>query len=457
MKKVISLMSLIVLSINCSQAIDKKIFLVGGNLDDTYPAIYDDMANSIGFQLHREVSCGSWNTTKCPKVAVVTSAADNTNAAESIVYPYYKKIFEDNGFVTAHINAQIDNYKTNTDINTEQGGYNAKIIEQADIIFFNGGNQTYHSRTWLKDDGSYNSLMNVLAQRYDEGALIVGTSAGMAVMGNMTFGGVDDSAKDSFGILYFNQSQGLAQKQVKDGELDGTSFADQRTNSNPQLVEIQHQENGGKMFGLNMLPYEVITDTHFGDRGRLGRLISAMRDTNKHIGLGVDQDNTALLISMTNNNHFKVSAFGKNGVYMVSTFDAAFEDSKSFTSAKNIRLDYLSDGDDAVFINNDISIIPSKNKKRIIVNIKDNIYSDDILSSYGVFDIISSLVKSNLKSAIGSTKIPKEYPVNTPVFEFLFTKAAKKSYCIMSNNSCLNNLDGYTIVNMRMDLIPRFN
>ena len=158
----------------------------------------------------------------------------------------------------------------------------------------------------------------------------------MAVLGDITFGGVNDSAKDSFGILYFNQNQNLAKKQVKDGGVSGNGFADQRINSNPELVELQHQQNGGEMSGLNLLPYQIITDTHFGYRGRIGRLIYAMQNTNKHIGIGVDQDNTALLLLITDNNKFRALAYGKNGTYIISIFDSEFNGDEDFMSVKNI-------------------------------------------------------------------------------------------------------------------------
>ncbi|AIT09921.1 hypothetical protein LO80_08040 [Candidatus Francisella endociliophora] len=452
MKKIVLVISIVLLFTGYSYSTTKKVFLVGGNLDGTYSQIFDDMASAIDMKLDRQDNCGDWNTTKCPKVAVITSAADNSEIAKDKVYPYYKKLFEDNGFITKHVIANVDNYTTTTDTNTKQGAENARIIKDADIIFFNGGNQTLHSRTWLNDDGSYNTLMKEVAPKYNSGALMVGTSAGMAVLGDITFGGISDSAKDSFGILFFHHNQGLAQKSVKDGAVGGTGFADQRINPNPKLVKLQHEQNGGLMSGLSLLPFEVITDTHFGDRGRLGRLISAMSDSKKHIGLGIDQDNTALLVTIESNDTFNLSAYGKNGSYIVSTYDSNFDNGKGSIFAKNIRLDYLSNGDVAKVSGKNITVIPANNKKAILTESNNQSTSNDILSPYAIFDVISSLSKSSKQSATGKTNIPAEYPTNTPIFEFLFTKDNTKSYCIMSDNKCLTEPSDYTIENLYLDI-----
>jgi len=59
----------------------------------------------------------------------------------------------------------VDTYKTTSDLSTPAGKANLDIINKADIIFFNGGDQVYHARSWLKDDGTYNDMMKIIVQR----------------------------------------------------------------------------------------------------------------------------------------------------------------------------------------------------------------------------------------------------------------------------------------------------
>jgi cyanophycinase len=60
------------------------------------------------------------------------------------------------GFSTKHVSAHIDNYRRTTDLNNADGQYNLEIIRQADVLFFNGGDQSRHARTWLNNDGTRN-------------------------------------------------------------------------------------------------------------------------------------------------------------------------------------------------------------------------------------------------------------------------------------------------------------
>ena len=55
-------------------------------------------------------------------------------------------------------------------------------------IFFNGGDQSRHSRAWLNDDGSDSDIMRALRTRFANGAVVAGTSAGCAIQADPSFG-----------------------------------------------------------------------------------------------------------------------------------------------------------------------------------------------------------------------------------------------------------------------------
>lgn len=71
-------------------------------------------------------------------------------------------MFEKYGFFPVHILNHIDTYKIGSNLSTAVGQSNLHYIQIADAIFFNGGDQALHSRSWLNDDGSYNDLMKVI-------------------------------------------------------------------------------------------------------------------------------------------------------------------------------------------------------------------------------------------------------------------------------------------------------
>jgi cyanophycinase len=182
------------------------------------------------------------------------------------------------GMTSRHISVHIDNYKTDADILTLRGKANLDILGQADVVYFNGGDQARHVRSWLKDDGSANVLLYMIRARAEKDELIcAGSSAGSMVWTNQTFG-----SGASFGTLYFKNSVGLAQKKVSDGGVNGTGLADDRNGTK----SLQYEDNAGKMPAFGFLNFT--TDTHFNARGRLGRLVPVLLDLKDKFGIGVD-------------------------------------------------------------------------------------------------------------------------------------------------------------------------
>ena len=110
-----------------------------------------------------------------------------------------------------------------------------------------------------------------------------GTSAGSMMWGPMTVGG-----GDSFGTLYFENSKGLAPKQIKDADMGGSGLSDDRDGNK----SLQHYYNAGKMKGFNFVDW--FADTHFNARGRLGRLAPILKDIKLSLGFGIDEK-TAML------------------------------------------------------------------------------------------------------------------------------------------------------------------
>lgn len=122
-----------------------------------------------------------------------------------------------------------------------------EAIQQATGVFFTGGNQA-RIIEMIKDT----ELDATLHQRFHGGLVIAGTSAGAAMMPDVMI-------------------------------VEG----DSETSPRMEVVEMGP--------GMGFLP-GIVIDQHFAQRGRLGRLISALSQQPAVLGFGIDE-NTAIAIN----------------------------------------------------------------------------------------------------------------------------------------------------------------
>ncbi len=141
-----------------------------------------------------------------------------------------------------------------------------EAIEKATGVFFTGGDQA-RITSLLKDT----ELDAAIHRRYAEGIVVGGTSAGAAMMPDVMI-------------------------------VEG----DSETNPRLEIVEMGP--------GMGFLP-GVVIDQHFLQRGRLGRLLSAVTQQPVVLGFGIDE-NTAVVV---NNNQFEV--IGEGAVTIVDVAD----------------------------------------------------------------------------------------------------------------------------------------
>ena len=181
-----------------------------------------------------------------PRVTVMTVATSDSAAAAS----KYNSLFRSLGI--KHIDV--------VDISQREDAFeesSLKKIDMADVIFFTGGDQL--NITSLMGGSP---LHNGVYKRLQEGVLIVGTSAGAAMMSSsMIVSGKSDSPPKVGG------------------------------------VEIAP--------GMDMIP-DTIIDSHFSQRGRHGRLLTAIAHYPQVLGIGIDE-RTAI---MTQNGKFTVIGEG---------------------------------------------------------------------------------------------------------------------------------------------------
>ncbi len=122
-----------------------------------------------------------------------------------------------------------------------------EAISKATGVFFTGGDQA-RITSILKDT----EIDTAIHKRFSEGIVVGGTSAGAAVMPDVMI-------------------------------VEG----DSETNPRIEIVDMGP--------GLAFLP-GVVIDQHFSQRGRLGRLISALAQQPAVLGFGIDE-NTAMIVT----------------------------------------------------------------------------------------------------------------------------------------------------------------
>ncbi len=159
--------------------------------------------------------------------------------------------------------------------------YVAWAIEHAEVIFMAGGDQWTYLDTWRGT-----KVQTALASAWQRGAVIGGTSAGCAVLGEFAFSAENDTVYSSEALADpYNEFMTLERDFLSYPVLDG-----------------------------------IVTDTHFGARDRMGRLAGFLARIiadglhSAPIGIGIDEA-TALLVSADGS----ARAIGQGKVYVLTS------------------------------------------------------------------------------------------------------------------------------------------
>lgn len=172
------------------------------------------------------------------------------------------------------------------------------VLDGATTVFFTGGDQLKLT-SQLGDTPVYQKTRAI----YEAGGCIAGTSAGASV---------------------------VCETMMVSGE----------SSASPHVSDALRMAPG---FGFIS---GVIIDQHFAERGRIGRLIGAVAQNPRILGIGIDE-NTAILCD----NGHGFSVLGEGGVYVLDARDVTnsnmVEDAVDRTlSVFNLRLHLLNMGDE---------------------------------------------------------------------------------------------------------------
>jgi cyanophycinase len=172
-----------------------------------------------------------------------------------------------------------------------------RILEGATGVFFTGGDQLKIT-SQLGDTPMYSRVQEI----YEAGGVIAGTSAGASAMSET--------------MLVANN--GEASYRIKSALLmaPGLGFAQ-----------------------------DMLIDQHFAERGRMARLIGAVTQSPRVLGVGIDED-TAIIVE--HNRSFRV--LGAGAVYVVDGSTSSYsnigeEDSDRTLSSFGLTVHMMSQGD----------------------------------------------------------------------------------------------------------------
>lgn len=184
------------------------------------------------------------------------------------------------------------------DISTRDDAFNEeniKLINSANLLFFTGGDQL-RITSMIGGTPIYDAIKNLCTN----GGLIAGTSAGASVMSDtMIVQGEDDESPHKCTL---KMSPGLG------------------------------------------LVNNIIIDQHFAQRGRIGRLLTAIAQNPEVLGIGIDED-TAIVVS----DKGTAEVIGSGAVYFIDGSSIDYSNvseqySEEVLSMFNVKLHVLKDG-----------------------------------------------------------------------------------------------------------------
>lgn len=166
-------------------------------------------------------------------------------------------------------------------------------------VFFSGGAQELIVDT-LAPGGEPTAMLRAIRQVFEEGGVVAGTSAGAAIMSRMMFRDAQD---------------------------------------NLQILKGQWRERREYDRGLGFVGPDLFIDQHFLKRGRIGRMLPAMRALGYRTGIGVEE-NSAIVVKGS-----EVEVIGARGALLVDLSQATQDARQPLFNLRGALLSYLDRGD----------------------------------------------------------------------------------------------------------------
>ncbi len=180
-----------------------------------------------------------------------------------------------------------------------------QLVEQADAVFINGGDQTLTLRALTDARGQWTPVASRLLQRVrEEGVPLGGSSAGNAVQAGRLAGDI--------AMISGGRTLGAIRHGALAGEADvpGCALTQSCLPAQPS-GQLTYRASGGlQLFSLGS------NDTHFRERQREGRLLRLVLDSGSGAGVGVDEA-TVLRANFSDESSATLEVLGHGGVWLL--------------------------------------------------------------------------------------------------------------------------------------------
>lgn len=363
-----------------------SMVLVGGGLEDDNVAVWSTIISLAGGK-------------GVAKIGVISAASENPCCDEESSWYYYSQQFLLYGaYEVYYIPVTVDTTENNT---------NPEVIaniRRMSGFFFGGGDQLRIVESFYNgaDNIASPALLAIRETLLATGGVVGGTSAGTDIQtGNVMITG---------GESY-------------EGVVEGVKI-DWRPIELPTNTVTAYAHGG-----ISYFPYGLL-DTHFENRGRIGRMIRLLADSSSYpLGatraFGIDE-NTALVVTGPWN-HRIGSVIGQRGVSIMDTsLSTVSEETDKYWSISNVKVSHITDGDMIDFTTFELTCAPFKQPLKGVehhehAEISKNIFAADLFEfnkvATSLFDSfeISSYGETIQKSPTYVVNMSKEWNVNEGV------------------------------------------
>jgi cyanophycinase len=219
------------------------LLVIGGGLDDDNKPVYQRF-----IELARAASAVG----QPPHILIATAASGDEEAAAT--------------GKTESIRAYAPDAKIDVIRRATPTAETLALIDQSSAMFFTGGDQKRITDRY-RPAGIDTPEAAAMRRLLDRNGVIAGTSAGDAMMSDPMF-------------LTGRSAEALGIRSTRTQKADDDDADDKRPQPplGPQIGP-----------GMAFVPW-VITDSHFFERNRFGRLVAALEVSGKRLGLGVGED-----------------------------------------------------------------------------------------------------------------------------------------------------------------------
>lgn len=262
------------------------------------------------------------------------------------------------------------------------------LINDADGIFFNGGDQSLTYQALRHNDGSATAELLAIFDAIKQKRLIIGgTSAGTAVMSGSQLFSSDTAAVpmisngDSYHALQYGVKASVA-------PWPGCR-KEQRCPDDMSERQLTYTATGG----LGLFPLGIL-DTHFAERGRQARLLVLQQATLTPLGFGVDEA-TALLVDLSQHAQgiVQLQVSGAAEVYISELAP------ESLPEQLNANTYSLSAGDSAVWRQGTLTVSPAAQKTQLTTTAEPLQSKSPLFSRDHYRSLSHSLCHSNFAAA----------------------------------------------------------